>query len=115
MQTALASPIAFMRKPLPLNLAVVALLAIALLAAAPSQALDLVAFSGITGPLTSALTTIATLTPAIKAIVGVLGFVVAIVTLSALRNMGPVMFYVGLAIFAAVGLPIAGAIMGATI
>ncbi len=115
MQTALSSPFPATRKPLPLAVATFAVLALALLAAAPSQALDLVAFSGISGPLTSALTTIATLTPGIKAIVGVLGFVVAIIMLSALRNMGPVMFYVGLAIFAAVGLPIAGAIMGATI
>jgi hypothetical protein len=29
--------------------------------------------------------------------------------------MGPVMFFVGLAVFGAVGLPIAGAILGATI
>ena len=33
----------------------------------------------------------------------------------AVRNFGPVLFYVGLAIFAAVGLVIAGAIMGAVI
>jgi hypothetical protein len=37
------------------------------------------------------------------------------ITLTALRNFGPVLFYIGLAVFAAVGLPIAGAIMGATI
>lgn len=115
MQATLASPLASPRKSLFVSTATFAVLAFALLAAAPSQALDLVAFTGITGPLTAALTTIATLTPGIKAIVGVLGFVVAIVTLSALRNMGPVMFFVGLAIFGAVGLPIAGAIMGATI
>ena len=35
--------------------------------------------------------------------------------LAALRNFGPVLFYVGLAIFGAVGLVIAGAIMGAVI
>ena len=115
MQTALASPIASMRKPLPLSVAVFAVLALALLAAAPSQALDLVAFTGITGPLTSALTTLASLTPGIKAIVGVVGFVVAFISLSALRNMGPVLFFMGLAIFGAVGLTIAGAILGATI
>ena len=43
------------------------------------------------------------------------GFVVALISLAALRNFGPVLFYVGLAIFAAVGLVIAGAIMGAVI
>lgn len=115
MQTALASPFAATRKPLPLAVATFAVLALALLAAAPSQALDLVAFTGITGPLTSALTTIGTLTPGIKAIVGVVGFVVAFISLSALRNMGPVLFFMGLAIFGAVGLTIAGAILGATI
>ncbi len=115
MQTALASPFPATRKPLPLAVATFAVLALALLAAAPSQALDLVAFTGITGPLTSALTTLASLTPGIKAIVGVVGFVVAFISLSALRNMGPVLFFMGLAIFGAVGLTIAGAILGATI
>lgn len=81
----------------------------------PSHALDLVGFTGITGPLTSALTQIAALGPGIKALVGFVGFVVALISLSALRNFGPVLFYVGLAIFAAVGLVIAGAIMGAVI
>lgn len=81
----------------------------------PSHALDLVAFTGITGPLTSALTQIAELGPGIKALVGFVGFVVALISLSALRNFGPVLFYVGLAIFAAVGLVIAGAIMGAVV
>lgn len=83
--------------------------------AMPSYAIDLVAFTGITGPLTSALTQIASLGPGIKALVGFVGFVVALISLAALRNFGPVLFYVGLAIFAAVGLVIAGAIMGAVI
>jgi len=83
--------------------------------ASPSHALDLVAFTGITGPLTAALTSIAELGPGIKALVGFVGFVVALISLSALRNFGPVLFYVGLAIFGAVGLVIAGAIMGAVI
>ena len=115
MQSALASPFPSVRKPLRLAVETFAVLALALLAAAPSQALDLVAFTGITGPLTSALTTLASLTPGIKAIVGVVGFVVAFISLSALRNMGPVLFFMGLAIFGAVGLTIAGAILGATI
>ena len=84
-------------------------------AAFPTHALDLVAFTGITGPLVSALTTLATLGPGAKAIVGFLGFVVALISLTALRNFGPVIFYLGVAVFAAVGLPIAGAIMGAVI
>lgn len=86
-----------------------------LLVAFPSFALDLVGFTGITGPLTSALTQISALGPGIKALVGFVGFVVALISLAALRNFGPVLFYVGLAIFGAVGLVIAGAIMGAVI
>lgn len=92
-----------------------ALAFIGLAMALPSHALDLVAFQGITGPLTSALTQLASLSPGIKALVGFIGFVVALISLSALRNFGPVLFYVGLAIFGAVGLVIAGAIMGAVI
>ncbi|MDF3840054.1 hypothetical protein P3W85_45095 [Cupriavidus basilensis] len=89
--------------------------ALGLCVAFPGYALDLVAFTGITGPLTSALTQISALGPGIKALVGFVGFVVALISLSALRNFGPVLFYVGLAIFGAVGLVIAGAIMGAVV
>lgn len=81
----------------------------------PTLAMDLVAFTGITGPLTSALTTVGSLTPGIQALVAVVGFVVAFISLSALRNMGPVLFFVGLVIFGAIGLTVAGAILGAVI
>ena len=91
------------------------MLLISLCAAFPGYALDLVGFTGITGPLTSALTQISALGPGIKALVGFVGFVVALISLSAMRNFGPVLFYIGLAIFAAVGLVIAGAIMGAVL
>ena len=101
------------RLPSPVSLFV--LMALGLCVAFPGYALDLVAFTGITGPLTSALTQIASLGPGIKALVGFVGFVVALISLAALRNFGPVLVYVGLAIFAAVGLVIAGAIMGAVI
>lgn len=109
--------------PLPrcrtrLTLAAVLALAVGcllLLRVLPGHALDLVGFTGITGPLTSALTQLAAISPGIKALVGFIGFVVALISLSALRNFGPVLFYVGLAIFAAVGLVIAGAIMGAVV
>ena len=53
-------------------LLVIAFVGLAL--AFPSHALDLVAFTGITGPLTSALTQIADLGPGIKALVGFVGF-----------------------------------------
>ena len=102
------------RKPLEAT-ALLALLAIGLGIAMPGYALDLVAFTGITGPMVSALTQIAALGPGIKALVGFVGFTVALISLAALRNFGPVLFYVGLAIFGAVGLVIAGAIMGAVV
>ena len=102
------------RKPLATMFLMIILL-VSLCAAFPAYALDLVSFSGITGPMTSALTQISALGPGIKALVGFVGFVVALISLSALRNFGPVLFYIGLAIFAAVGLVIAGAIMGAVL
>ena len=99
------------------KVAAASMLLVVLLAcvALPSHALDLVGFTGIAGPMVSALTQIATLAPGIKALVGFVGFVVALISLAALRNFGPVLFYLGLAIFGAVGLSIAGAIMGAQI
>jgi len=96
-------------------LVTLAVLLAGLYAAVPSYALDLVAFSGIAGPMTSALAQLSALGPSIKALVGFVGFVVALISLSAMRNFGPVLFYVGLAIFGAVGLVIAGSIMGAVI
>ena len=92
-----------------------AMLALGLGLSMPGFALDLVAFTGITGPMTSALAQISALGPSVKALDGFVGFVVALISLSALRNFGPVLFYVGLAIFGAVGLVIAGAIMGAVV
>ena len=114
MNAALSHVRAPSRKTLAL-MGLFALAFVALLAASPSHALDLVAFTGITGPLVSALTQLAGLAPGVKALVGFVGFVVALISLAALRNFGPVLFYVGLAIFGAVGLVIAGAIMGAVI
>ena len=112
--TLVSSPRLAPRKPRAITL-LLAVLALGLGAALPGYALDLVAFTGITGPLTSALTQLADLGPGIKALVGFIGFVVALISLSALRNFGPVLFYVGLAIFGAVGLVIAGAIMSAVV
>ena len=112
-----ALPWAVNRKPLAARSLpmLLVLLVTGLGLALPGYALDLVAFTGITGPMTSALAQISALGPGIKALVGFVGFVVALISLSALRNFGPVLFYVGLAIFAAVGLVIAGAIMGAVV
>ncbi|HRO57551.1 MAG TPA: hypothetical protein PK177_00025 [Burkholderiaceae bacterium] len=85
------------------------------LLATAAQALDLVTFTGIAGPLAGALAQLAALGPGVKALVGFVGFVVALITLAALRNFSPVLFFLGLAIFGAVGLTVAGAIMGAVI
>ncbi len=82
---------------------------------ATANALDLVAFTGITGPLTAALTQLGTLTPGVKAIVGVVAFAIALFGLSILRNFGPAVYFVGVCIFAAVGLVVGGSIMGATV
>ncbi len=87
------------RKALPTP-GLIAALALLLAAVAPAQALNLTTFAGITGP---------------QAIVAVVGFVVAFISLSALRSFGPVLFFVGLAIFGSVGLVVAGAILGAVI
>ena len=95
-----------------LTMATVALLC---LTATAADALDLVAFTGITGPLTSALTQLGSLTPGIKAIVGVVAFAIALFGLSILRNFGPAVYFVGVCIFAAVGLVVGGSIMGATV
>ena len=92
-----------------------AFLTLGLMAAFPSHALDLVAFVGIGGPLAAALGQLAALAPGVQALVGLVGFVVAFISLAALRNFGPVLFYLGMAIFGAVGLTIAGAILGAVI
>ena len=54
------------------------------------------------GPLGSALNTLGTLTPGVKALVGFISFVVALISLAALRNFGPVLYYIGVAIFATV-------------
>jgi len=116
MNTAVRFPLLRVTARNPMVVALLlAMIVVGLGSACPGYALDLVAFTGITGPLTSALTQIAALGPGIKALVGFVGFVVALISLSALRNFGPVLFYVGLAIFAAVGLVIAGAIMGAVV
>jgi hypothetical protein len=102
------------RKALVVVLAVAAIALLSVLAN-EADALDLVAFTGITGPLTAALTQIGTLTPGVKAIVGVVAFAIALFGLSILRNFGPAVYFVGVCIFAAVGLVVGGSIMGATV
>lgn len=78
-------------------------------------AIDLTALAAVGGPLAEALTQLQDLGPGMRALVGFIAFVVAFITLAALRNMTPILFYVGVLIFGAVGLPIGGAILGATI
>lgn len=119
MQATLSSPAvpqlsARARKTL-FGLGVALALLAGLLFAMPGHALDLITFTGITGPMTSALAQLANLSPSVIALVAFVGFVVAFISLAALRNFGPVLFYLGMAIFGAVGLTIAGAILGAVI
>lgn len=97
-----------------------ALLALALgpviaLMAGTAGAVDLTDLANLGGPLATALTQLANLETGIKALIGFLGFLIAFIALAALKNMGPVLFYVGLVIFGAVGLPIGAAILGAVI
>ena len=104
----------FLKRALTTALMVVTLLLLGMLATAV-DALDLVAFTGISGPLTAALTQLGSLTPGVKAIVGVVAFAIALFGLSILRNFGPAVYFVGVCIFAAVGLVVGGSIMGATV
>jgi len=80
-----------------------------------AQAVDLVNLASAGGPLVSALTTLGTLTPGIKALGAFLGFVAAFFALAALRNFSAALFYIGLVIFGAVALVVGGAILGAVI
>jgi hypothetical protein len=63
-------------------------------------------------PLASALTTVNNLAPGVKALAVIVGFLVAVVAISLLKQFGAVVVYGGVAIFAAVGLPVALAIAG---
>lgn len=98
-----------------LPLAGIILAMLASIVVGPSLAVDLEKFTNISGPLTSALTQLATLTPGIKGIIGFISFCVAFISLAALRNLGPVLFFIGVMVFGAVGLLIGGTIMGAVI
>jgi len=82
----------------------------------PTHAINLTTLaSDTTNPLASALTNLNGLNAGLKGLIAFIGFVVALVSLASLRNMGPVLFFVGLAVFAAVGLTVAASIMGATV
>lgn len=96
------------------SLALFALFLVGLMAAFPSFAVNNFDNS-VGGPLATALQQFADMSQGLKALVGFIGFVVALISLASLRNMGPVLFFIGLAIFAAVGLGVAGAIMGADV
>lgn len=86
-----------------------------LMVAFPSQAVDFANLGTIGGPLADALTQLSNMNTGVKALIGFIGFVVALISLASLRNMGPVLFFIGLAIFAGVGLTVAGTIMGADV
>ncbi len=67
------------------------------------------------GPLKTAVKQFADMNTGAKALIIIVGFLVALISLAALKNFGPVLGYIGLAIFAAVGLTVAFAIAGSVI
>lgn len=79
----------------------------------PSHAVDFAALGTLGGPLQEALTTLGGMEDGVKALIGFIAFTVALISLAALRNFGPVLFFIGVTIFAGTGLVIAGEIMGA--
>lgn len=91
------------------------LAAMGLAIAMPSHAIDLLNLGSLGGPLAEALTQLSALTPGIKALVVLVAFTVALIALAALRNLAPVLSYVGVAIFAAAGLAVGGAVVGAVV
>lgn len=58
--------------------------------------------------------TINGITPGIKAVVAVIGFLVALISLVALRSFSAVLFFLGMAVFGAGGLAVAQSLLGAT-
>jgi hypothetical protein len=55
------------------------------------------------------------ITPGVRAVVAVVGFIVALVSLVALRSFSAVLFFLGLAVFGAGGLAMAQSLLGATL
>ncbi len=88
---------------------------LSVLVSATAGAIDFTTLAAFGGPLGTALAQLNTLTPGLRALVGFLAFVVTFISLAALKNFGPVLFYVGVMIFGSVGLAVGGAILGATI
>lgn len=66
-------------------------------------------------PLAAALKTLDSLTNPMKAIAVVVGGIVVLLTLTMLKQFGIIVMYAGVAIFAAVGIPIALKIAGCVI
>ncbi|MBL8511838.1 MAG: hypothetical protein JNM52_09345 [Betaproteobacteria bacterium] len=82
---------------------------------ASADAIDLVNLTSVGGPLAGVFTILGGLTPGLKALVAFVGFLVAAIALIAARNFAPVLYYVGVIIFLAVALVVAGSILGATL
>lgn len=82
--------------------------AAAMLLVAPAMAAEA------TGAMASVFEQINGITPGIKAVVAIVGFIVALVSLVALRSFSAVLFFLGLAVFGAGGLAMAQAMLGAT-
>jgi hypothetical protein len=66
------------------------------------------------GALQSVFDQISGITPGVKAIVAIVGFIVALISLVALRSFTAVLFFLGMAVFGAGGLSVAQSLLGAT-
>jgi hypothetical protein len=83
--------------------------------ASTAHSVDMTNLPGIGGPLASTFVILGNLGPGFKALVAFLGFIVAAITLIAMRSFSSLLFYIGLLIFLAVGLTVAGAMIGAMV
>ena len=84
-------------------------------AALLTMAMDPAMAGTATGAMSNVFDQINGITPGVKAIVAIVGFIVALVSLVALRSFSAVLFFLGLAVFGAGGLAMAQSLLGATI
>lgn len=84
-------------------------------AALLALAMDPAMASSATGAMANVFDQINNITPGVKAVVAIVGFIVALVSLVALRSFSAVLFFLGLAVFGAGGLGMAQALLGATV
>ena len=84
-------------------------------AALLALAMDPAMAGNVNGAMAPVFNQIDSITPGVKAIVAIVGFIVALVSLVALRSFSAVLFFLGLAVFGAGGLGMAQSLLGATV